>query len=143
MTTDTQTPARRRTLSAPLAATGAAAVAWAGTALALAQASGVTHLGRDSYDTEFIEATTYDLAALAAVLLAGLAARRSWRLAVGGLAVAVAGLVWGGTVTVDRYADSGWGDGLEVVVYLVPLGAAVVGLAAIAVIARLSRRRDA
>lgn len=131
------TPVRSRALPLAIAA---AAVAWAGTALALAVASGVTHRGGDSYDTEFISSPVYLLAAAASVVLAGAAAWWSWRWAVGGLVLAVAGLVWGGTVTVDRYADSGWGDGLEVLVYVVPFGAAVVGLVAIALTALLGRR---
>lgn len=136
MTTPTRTRALLLALTAPVAA-------WAGTALALAVASGVTRLGGDTYDTEFISSPVYVAAAALGVTLAGGAAWWSWRWAVGGLVLAVAGLVWGGTVTVGRYAESSWGDGLEVFVYLVPLGAAVVGSGAVAVAALLSRRSAA
>ena len=45
-----------------------------------------------------------------------------------GLVGAEAALFWGGSETVARYVESGWGDGLEVFVYVVPVTAGLVGL---------------
>jgi hypothetical protein len=108
----------------------AVAGAWLGTAWALEAADGVTRIGgpqSTSYDTEFIESSIYLGAAALATLLAVAAAYFWWAPAAAGLVLAVVGLVWGAHRTVQRYVDSEWGDGLEVFVYVVPIGAGAVG----------------
>ncbi|MBS2936256.1 hypothetical protein KDN32_00695 [Nocardioides sp. J2M5] len=132
----------RSVWTAALAAT-AAAVAWSGTAVALAVAPGVTVLGGDTYDTEFIDGPFYLMAALLSLGLVAVAAAWSWRWAVAGLLASVGALTWGAAVCVRRYADSGWGDGLEVLVYVVPLGVAVAGLVLVTLIPWLRRRGPA
>lgn len=108
----------------------AVVVAWLGTATALATAEGVTPVPGgpgQTYDTEFIEDGLYVATAVVAVGLVGLAAR-CWRpAAAAGLVGAEAALFWGGSETVARYVESGWSDGLEVFVYMVPGTAGIVG----------------
>lgn len=130
-----------------LAALGVAAVAAAGTAVvvvvALDRASGVTERSPgDCCNTEFIDAATLQLGWLALPVLAVAAYLSVWP-AVLGLVGAVAAEVYGGAETVDRYAKSGWGDGLEVFVYLYPIALAIGGAIAILVgwLVRRSRRR--
>lgn len=114
-----------------LVAAAAVVVAWAGTAWALDAASGATRIGgpdSTSYETEFIADPHYSLTALAVLLLVATAAWWRWLPAGLGLAGSVAALWWGGMVTVNRYGESGWSDGLEVFVFLNPIGTAVLGL---------------
>ncbi len=129
----------RSVWTAALAA-AAALVAWSGTAAALVVAPGVTLLGGDTYDTEFIDGPFYLAAALLSLGLVAVTAAWSWRWAVAGLLASVGALTWGASVCVRRYAESGWGDGLEVLVYVVPLGIAVTGLGLVALIRWLGRR---
>ena len=93
--------------------------------LALERASGVTKIGRSSFDTEFIDGGTLQLA----WLLLPLAAAAGWlslRAAVLAVVGATVPLVFAMTETVNRYRESGWADGLEVLGYLLP-AAVLVG----------------
>ena len=119
----------------------AVAVAWLGTALALATAEGVTPVpgAGQTYDTEFIEGWVYVATAVFAVDMVRLAAPLWWPAAAVGWVGAVAALWWGGSETVARYVESGWSDGLEVFVYIVPMAAVMVGLLLLAPCSRLGR----
>lgn len=138
----------RRTPSTALSLAGLAVlVAWAGTALALAVAGGATRVGgadSSSYDTEFIQEGVYLGAAVVATVILGAAAVRRWVPAALGLAGSVAGLLWGAVETVHRYRESGWGDGLEVFIFIVPIGTALLGGVVVTVVHLLARtKRDA
>jgi len=86
----------------------------------LAAARGVTRIGRSSYETEFIHPTT-SAVLLLLVLPALLAGWSTGRLVVPAvLAAAVPQWFVAGEV-VERYQESGWGDGLEVFAYLTPV----------------------
>jgi hypothetical protein len=124
-------PGVRGVVGAVATAGLAVTVAWLGTALALATAEGVTPVPGgpgETYDTEFIEGGLYVATAVVSVGLVGLAARWSWPTAAVGWAGAVTALWWGGSETVNRYVESGWSDGLEVFVYIVPVTAGIGGL---------------
>ena len=133
----------RRHLAALAVALSAVALTAAVVLLALDRASGVTlRSPGDCCDTEFIDGPTLQLGWLALPLLA-VAAYLSVRPAVLGLAGVVLADVLAAAETVDRYADSGWGDGLEVFAFLHPILMAVGGSVAILVgwLVRTSRRR--
>lgn len=106
----------------------AASVAMALVALDLA--AGVTRPGGRCCETEFIDERTLGFRWLLFPVLA-LAAFWSWRLAlVGVLAITVA--QWLAMAEVmDRYAESRWSSGLEVLGYLVPIQTALVGTVAV------------
>lgn len=112
--------------------------------LALDLAAGVTRVRGRCCETEFIDATTLGLLWLLAPVVA-LAAVSSWRLALLGV-VGVVVPQWLAMVEVmDRYAESGWGDGLEVLGFLVPIQAALVGAVAVvggALVGQGVRRRQ-
>lgn len=94
--------------------------------VALDLAAGVTQTPGGCCETEFIDETTLAFLWLIPPILV-LAAAWSWRLALlGVLAVAVPQWLAMGVV-MERYAESGWSDGLEVVGYLVPIQTALVG----------------
>lgn len=97
------------------------------TLLSLATASGVTRIDRFNYETEFSNGPIDALGWLSVILIA-LAAYRS--LAWGLVAVAgVTAVQWAGAhEVVQRYQESGWGDGLESLAYLAPIAMLVVGL---------------
>ena len=125
-----------------LAAAGSVAIAL----VALDLAAGVTRPRGRCCETEFIDATTFSFRWLLLPILA-LAAAWSLRLALlGVLTVAVPQWLAMGVV-MDRYAESGWSDGLEVLGYLVPIQTAVVGAIAVLVGGLLGkgarRRREA
>ena len=106
-------------------------------ALALATAQGVTPVGDDAYDTEFISAWWW----LAWVLLpvpVGTARRRPRAAALQAVALLLPQFV-AAAVCVSRYRSSGWSDGLEGLAFLHPvlLTAVTCGLAALR-----RRRRD-
>lgn len=104
----------------------AAAASVALAVVALDLASGVTRPRGRCCRTEFIDSRTLDLLWLLYPLLA-LAAAWSWRVA----SLGVPGLALPHWVAMnevmDRYAESGWGDGLEVLGYLFPIQVAVIG----------------
>ena len=129
-----------RLLSACVSAACVAGAA-AATAAALAAASGVTPLGGNSYDTEFIDGGLYALSWLS---LVGLAVAAWWAAvpAVLGLVGVVAVTTAGMAVTVRRYAESGWGSGLEYLGFVVPVGLLLVGSAALAVVVAVRRGRS-
>lgn len=94
--------------------------------VALDLAAGVTRPRGRCCETEFIDGKTLRLLWLLHPVLA-LAAAWSWRWAVlGVLGVAVPQWLAMDEV-MNRYAESGWGDGLEVLGYLVPIQTAFVG----------------
>ncbi len=130
---------RRRLLSALLA--GACVVITAvTTVLALRGASGVTALGGGEFETEFIDGGLY---AWAWLTLIGLAVA-AWLWAVPaliGLGAVVAVTAAGMVVAVRRYADAGWGDGLEYLGFLMPIGLLVLGSVLVATAVALRRRR--
>lgn len=99
---------------------------------ALAVASGATlRAGSDtSYDTEFVDGAVLQLAWLVVPLL-GTAAASSVRAALIGTAGVSVTQFWAMAETVDRYRESGWSDGLEVLGYLFPITLTVVSLGAV------------
>ncbi len=111
-------------VTALFAVTGAAAVL---AAVSLATASGVTQVSRWDFDTEFADPLWWNLGWLLVVPVFFVA--RAWRdvgwLLLSGLCPAVPQFVIA-AVVVRRYADTGWGDGLE---YLAYAQAAVMTLA--------------
>jgi hypothetical protein len=132
-------------VAAAVLVVAAVALCWLSTSWALQTAGGVSvevgGPGEDptTYHTEFIEPWLYVLAALVGTLLVSLAAWLRWQVALAGVAGVAAVLVWGGAVCVGRYQTSGWSDGLEVFIYVVPLGATV--LSSLAVVLGWARRR--
>ena len=98
--------------------------------VALDLAAGVTRPRGRCCKTEFIDTPTLGWLWLLYPLVA-LAAAWSWRLAL----LAVPGIAvpqWlAMDVVMDRYAESGWGDGLEVLGYAVPVVAAVIGVVSV------------
>jgi len=87
--------------------------------VALGTADGVTSLGGGSYATEFISPWCWS--AFLLVPLPVLTARRRLRAASDqGLALVLPQVV-AAAVCVARYRSSGWGDGLEGLVFLHPL----------------------
>lgn len=126
----------------------AAAASVAIALVALDLAAGVTRPRGRCCETEFIDASTLRFLWLLHPVLA-LAAVWSWRLALLGVpGVAVPQWLAMGKV-MDRYAESGWGDGLEVFGYLVPIQTAFIGAVPVLVGAlvdggvRRRRNRDA
>jgi hypothetical protein len=130
---------------ASLVAGVAVATAWVGTALALEAADGVSRVrggpDRSEYQTEFIESWMYETTAVLAILVLAGAAWLSWSWAAVGLGGVVSALWWGGSTTVQRYAESGWSDGLEVFVFIVPIAAGVLGVVVVLVCSSAGRRR--
>ncbi|WP_436492848.1 hypothetical protein [Actinokineospora sp. HUAS TT18] len=109
--------------------------------IALSVASGEVHLGNSDYEVEFIDLPTLG-AALILVPLLGLAAHKSWPIALFGLAGLVVPLIYGAWVAVRRYRESQWGDGLEGLGYLIPIGIGLLGLLAVAVGGLVGRREE-
>ncbi|HVK23689.1 MAG TPA: hypothetical protein VM677_20235 [Actinokineospora sp.] len=107
--------------------------------IALNNASGVINLGKDDYQVEFIDTPMLG-AALLLVPLLGVAAHRSVPIAALGLVGLVVPLVAGAWVAVRRYEDSQWGDGLEGLGYLIPIGIGALGLVAVVVGGLIGRR---
>lgn len=111
--------------------------------VALDLAAGVTRPRGRCCETEFIDATTLGLLWLLYPALA-LAAAWSWRWALLGV-VGIAVPQWlAMSEAMDRYAESGWNDGLEVFGYLVPIQTAVLGALAVlvgALVGGVVRRR--
>ena len=112
--------------------------------VALELAAGVTEPRGRCCEVEFIDPGALRFVWLLYPVLA-LAAAWSWRVALVGV-VGVAVPQWLAMAEVmDRYADSGWSDGLEVFGYLVPIQTTLVGAVAVlvgALVARARRRRN-
>jgi hypothetical protein len=102
--------------------------------LALTTARGVVALGDDNYATEFISGWLW-LAFLLAPLPSAFARRRTTTAAVAVAALLLPQFI-AAAVCVARYRTSGWGDGLEVLVFLHPVLLTVVTCGLVA----LSRR---
>ena len=94
--------------------------------VALDLASGVTRPRGRCCRTEFIDTGTLGFLWLLYPLLA-LAAASSWRLALLGVPGLALPQWLAMNEVMDRYAESGWGDGLEVLGYVFPIQVAVVG----------------
>ncbi|GAA5146861.1 hypothetical protein GCM10023340_18410 [Nocardioides marinquilinus] len=136
----------RRSHDLPVAAALAVlavGLAWGAVAWALDAADGAVRVspGSTSYRTEFIDTGIQLPASVVAVVLVVVAGWFSWRVAGLGLAGVVAALWWGASVTVRRYEDSGWSDGLEVFAFVVPILAAVFGALGLAVLVAARGRR--
>ncbi len=119
---DSNTPARSGArLGAGL---GWVVVALAGSVViglvGLTAARGVTRIGRSSYETEFIHPAT-SAALLLLVLPALLAGWSAGRLVVPAVLAGAVPQWFVAAEVVDRYRESGWGDGLEVFAYLTPV----------------------
>lgn len=93
--------------------------------LALDRASGVTRPRGRCCETEFIDAAVVNMSWLLVPALA-VAAAFSARVAIIGLVGVAVPQFWAMSVTVERYKDSGWGQGLEVLGYLSPLALTAV-----------------
>ncbi len=98
--------------------------------LALSTASGVTYLGDSSYDTEFVSGW-WGLAWFLPLLPGVTAWFRPLVAAWQGLAVAGPQVVTA-AIVVNRYRVSDWGDGLEFLSFLMPLGLVAVSAVLIA-----------
>lgn len=124
---------------APLAGLVVLAAAAAGImALGLGTADGVTHLGGDDYETEFVSAWS-QLGWLLVVPVHTLARWRRWT-AVPAVIVTSGPQFVGAHEVVRRYAESGWGSGLESLGYLAAGAMALAFCAAAAVGAAQHRR---
>jgi hypothetical protein len=119
-------------------AAGATAGSYAVGAWALAAASGVTHLSGSSYSTEFIDGRT-NLLAVALLACVYLAARQNLWTGLAATAGLVAGQWWAMAICVQRYSDSGWGDGLEVLGFGYPILLGLVGLVVTGVVRLVER----
>jgi hypothetical protein len=110
--------------------------------VALAVASGATlQPGSDtSYDTEFVDWPLLQLSWLVAPLL-GVAACFGARVALVGTAGVAVSQFAAMAETVQRYDESGWGDGLEVLGYAFPVSVTVVSLGFVLVGGLVGRRR--
>lgn len=111
--------------------------------VALDLATGVTRPRGRCCRTEFIDRRTLELLWLLHPLL-GLTAALSWRLAMLGVSGVAVPQWLAMREVVERYADSGWGDGLEVLGYLMPIQTAFFGSVAVflgALIGGAARRR--
>lgn len=130
-----------------LVAGGLAALA-AGGSLALALlslhlADGVTFLGDSSYDTEFLDPAVLRLVPVLLPVL-GLAAYYSGRVGLLALVGATLPLGYAAAESIRRTDEAGWSDGLEVLVWLLPIGLLLAGAIAWAVgvlAGRAARRR--
>ena len=132
-------PRHVRSLSAVLLCTAASV----GTAIAaLDLASGVTRTRGGCCETEFIDGTTLHLLWLLYPVIAA-AGYWSWRTALLGVAGVALPQWLAMNEVMDRYAESGWGDGLEVLGYLLPIQVAVLASGAVLVGALVGRRRRA
>lgn len=129
-----------RTLSGFAWAVATTAASFGVGAWALAAASGVTQISGTDYNTEFIDGTVSWLATL---LLVGVYLATARHVAAGLLAAVglVAGQAWAMTVCIQRYIDSGWGDGLEVLGYLGPIFLGFYALVVILVTWLVRRKR--
>ncbi|MFI5426846.1 hypothetical protein [Aeromicrobium sp. UC242_57] len=96
-------------------------------AWALAAASGVTRLTDTDYDTEFLD-SGITLLVYPLLVLVFLATRKHVLAGLVATVGLVAGQTWAMTVCVNRYADSGWSDGLEVLGYILPISLGLFGL---------------
>lgn len=110
--------------------------------LALERAAGAVLVdpATSSYETEFIHAGFWSTAFLLVPLL-GVAAVLWWPVAVLGAALTVGIHTVAAAVTVHRYQESGWSDGLEVFSYAWPLGHAAFGGAAVLIGAAITAGR--
>ncbi|WP_372735262.1 hypothetical protein [Nocardioides sp.] len=110
--------------------------------IALSVASGETLIEGSSYSTEYIDVGVYALTALAIPLLA-IAAGYSVGVALLGAAGVFAVEWWAIYESNQRLAAAGWADGLEVLAYLLPIGAllATVVLVVIGWLVGRARRR--
>ena len=117
-----------RRLAVSLALSVAATVASAVIArLALDRASGVTRPGGRCCETEFIDGAVLNASWLLVPVLA-IAAAFSVRLALTGLVGVAVPQFWAMKVAGDRYVESGWSQGLEVLGYLFPVGLMAVAV---------------
>ncbi len=133
-------PAPRERRLSVLVSAVAVLVSVAATVLALVTASGVTPVGPDTYETEFADGALLAVNWATPVALAVAAWWWGVPAAVG--VVAVGATTFAGTVvTVRRYADSGWGDGLEYLGFALPLGLLVLGAVAVGVTVAVRRSR--
>ncbi|CRK60500.1 hypothetical protein [Alloactinosynnema sp. L-07] len=107
--------------------------------IALNTAAGVINLGNSNYEVEFIDTPVLG-ASLLLVPLLGLAAHRSVPIALLGLVGLVVPLVFGAWEAVRRYKESEWGDGLEVLGYVIPIGIGTLGLVAVWIGELIGRR---
>lgn len=123
---------RQRSIRAALPATAAVVASAVVVLVALAVASGATlRAGSDtSYDTEFIDMAVLQLSWLTVPVL-GLAAYFSVRVALVGTVGVAVSQFWAMAETVQRYDESGWADGLEVLGYWFPIALTVVALGAV------------
>lgn len=126
---------KRSLLLVALAVTVAAVSSW----LSLQLASGVTQLSDTSYATEFMEPISYGIGTVVSVTLSALAAVDRWHLGAAALVVTVGIQLMMMTEVVRLYGESGWSDGLEVLGYLGPFTALVVGAVLVLVCGLIGR----
>ena len=108
--------------------------------LALDRAGGVTRPGGRCCETEFIDTAVLNASWLLVPVLA-IAAVFSVRVAFVGLVGVAVPQFWAMKVTGDRYVESGWSQGLEVLGYLFPIGLIAVAVLCMSAGWHIGRRR--
>ena len=129
---------------APVLAVTATAWTWATILVGLRVAPGEVPLGGSSYHTEYLDTAWWAASGLG-LAVALVAAAFSWSWGLLAVVTTTAAQWYGVTVSNQRLVDDGWGSGLEVLGYVVPIAWAILGLVAVAVSAlvRWSLRRSA
>ncbi len=100
--------------------------------LGLALADGVTVVGRNSYGTEFLDPRVLYAIPLLLPLIA-LAAHHSARIGTLALVAATVPLGYAIEESNRRLMESGWGSGLEVLAWLIPIGFLIAGAFAVVI----------
>jgi len=119
---------------------GACAVAY----LALADVAGVTRVAGSTYETEFVNGGWWNLGFALAVPVY-LATRASYWFAPAAVLIATVAQLYIADTVVERYLESGWGDGLESLSYAWAIAMGVFfALAAVGgvVVTHVRRRRE-
>lgn len=108
--------------------------------LSLGLAEGVTAIDATSYETEFIDPTMLRLIPLLLPVIA-FAAYHSARVGAVALVAAAVPLAYAVQVSIQRTDEAGFGSGLEMLSWVIPVGFAAAGLVAVVVGALIGHAR--